>query len=737
MNALDAVLLAVLVAAGALVAYVYLGYPALLWLLARLRPRPVAFGRIRPPVTFVVPAHDEEAVIGGKVDDCLAQQYPADRLEVVVVSDGSTDRTEEIVRERAARDPRVRLLPVPRGGKAAALNAGVRAAAGEVLVFTDANALLAPESLVRLVEPFADPEVGGVCGRKRHRAAGDADATARGEGLYWRWEQWQKSLESRIGSVYAADGTLYAVRRSLYVPVADPAQADDIAVSARVPLAGRRLLFEPAAVAWEEPPAEGRAELRRKVRVTNHSLRALWNLGPRLWRSGFYSVELLSHKLLRHLLPFPLLALLAANVLLVVRLGPGAPGRRPAPPPGSPGPRRAASGSPSPSSSWPRERSTPWASPGSSSGGPGPGGCLSYRFLTIFLWSTPQPSWGRCPFCAGCARRSGPPGRDSEPAVARTGGPMKRTRPPVSAAVRPTAAALFAAFLVASGGAAPAQPPPWEDPVFGSELRVNAFRFDNFFQAPEGVPEEEVDLTRVEGRLSVKPAEGSPFDLYTRARFDSYSEDLDEAWAVGVGTRYETRRREADVFLEYEQDRPVFDVGDEFERANVLRLSGEHAWHLTEDWQVTALGEFRQEEFEQTATKDNDFLEGGAALRYRGWGYDLSPEIGAQWGSRDADDPNEDHDQRDLWIKLRSVPVEGLYVSLRYRYRFREYDAADPAASNFEREDDRRSWTLAADYALTGWLGLNAYVDYQDADSTKESRVFETTLAGVGVTFGF
>lgn len=299
----------------------------------------------------------------------------------------------------------------------------------------------------------------------------------------------------------------------------------------------------------------------------------------------------------------------------------------------------------------------------------------------------------------------------------------------------PVALALVAATL--GGAAAPAQPPPWEEPVFGSEIRLNAFQFDNFFQAPEGVPEEEVTLTRVEGRLSARPSEGSPFDLYTRARFDSYSEDLDEAWAAGVGTRYQGRTREADVFLEYEQDRPVFDVGDEFDRANVLRLTGEHAWHLTGDWQVTALGEFRQEEFDRTAGKDNEFLGGGAAVRYRGWGYRLSPEIGAEWGSRDADAANEDHDQRDLWVKLRSVPVDGLYVSLRYRYRTREYTVASPAASNFDREDDRRSWTLAVDYALTGWLGINGYLDYQDADSTKESRIFETTLAGVGVTLGF
>ncbi|MFP3940759.1 MAG: surface lipoprotein assembly modifier [Thermoanaerobaculia bacterium] len=324
-------------------------------------------------------------------------------------------------------------------------------------------------------------------------------------------------------------------------------------------------------------------------------------------------------------------------------------------------------------------------------------------------------------------------------AARRSRGPAATAARPPEVPTQPLILGLLLAALafLALGGTAPAQPPPWEEPVFGSEIRLNGFRFDNFFQAPEGVPEEEVTLTRVEGRLSAKPREGSPFDVYTRARFDSYSEDLDEAWAAGVGARYDTRRREADVFLEYEQDRPVFDVGDEFERANVLRLTGEHAWHVAENWELTALGEARQQEFEQTASKDNEFLSAGGALRYRGWGYDLSPEIGAEWGSRDADDPNEDHDQRDLWVKLRSVPVDGLYVSLRYRYRLREYDVSDPAASNVDREDDRRSWTLAVDYTLTDWLGINGYLDYQDADSTKESRIFETTLAGVGVTFGF
>ncbi|HUF78295.1 MAG TPA: hypothetical protein VMR44_05200 [Thermoanaerobaculia bacterium] len=298
------------------------------------------------------------------------------------------------------------------------------------------------------------------------------------------------------------------------------------------------------------------------------------------------------------------------------------------------------------------------------------------------------------------------------------------------------AAAAFAAAMVPSR--APAQPPPpWEDPVFASELRVHGFRFDNFFQAPESEPQEEVTLTRLEGRLSARPSEASAFELYTRGRFDSYSDDLEEAWALGVGLRWDRRPREADLYLEHEKDRPVFDVGDEFDRANVLRLAGEYGWRVTRVWQVTALAELARQEFDQTTGKDNDFLSAGGALRYRGWEYVFSPEIGAEWGERDAEDPNEDHDQRELWIKVRSLPVERLYLSLRYRQRTRDYSIGDPAASNFGREDDRQDWTLAADYRILDWLGASAYVSHEDADSTNPSRVYETTLAGLGLTFGW
>ena len=296
---------------------IYFGYPSLVALLARLRPRPVDRERIHPPVTLVIPAYNEEGVIGEKLENSLELDYPPDRLEVLVVSDGSTDGTDAAVRGFMEEHPgRVRLLRQDRTGKARALNRGAAEARGEILAFTDANALLDRLALARLVEPFADPLVGGVCAQKRYRVGAGADATEYGEGVYWRFDQWQKKQESLVGSVFAADGTLYAIRRDLYRPLTDLAQADDIAISTRVVLQGYRLLFEPGAVAWETAPEEGRKELHRKIRVTNHSVRALWNLGPALWTSGFYSVELLFHKFVRHLVPFFLVPMFIANLLL-------------------------------------------------------------------------------------------------------------------------------------------------------------------------------------------------------------------------------------------------------------------------------------------------------------------------------------------------------------------------------------------------------------------------------------
>lgn len=308
---MDVLALIVFIVSAVVTVYIYFGYPAMIWLLARVRPRPVAQADVEPSMSIVVAVHNEEEVIEEKIRNSLHIDYPADKLEIIIVSDGSTDRTNTLTRRLSG--PRVRLLKIPRSGKAEALNAGAAAATGDILVLTDANVELAPGSLRILARSFADDEVGGVSGKKKYVVRNGSDTTEQGENLYWRYDQWQKRLESTIGSMFAADGTLYAVRRALYVPIEDPAQADDIAISTRVVLQGYRLIFDPTAEAYEEAPAEGADEFRRKVRVTNHSVRALLNLGRALWTSGFYSVELLSHKLVRHLIPFFLVLLLLSS----------------------------------------------------------------------------------------------------------------------------------------------------------------------------------------------------------------------------------------------------------------------------------------------------------------------------------------------------------------------------------------------------------------------------------------
>lgn len=295
--------------------YVYFGYPLLLLIVSRIRPRPVREAAVHPPVTFVVAAYNEERNIARKIENTLGLDYPAEKIEVLVVSNGSTDGTDDIVLR--FRDPRVRLIALPQPGKMAALNEGARSAGGEILVFTDADFFLDRHSLLEIARKFADPEVGGVCGTRRASPSVTGESTGEGEGMYHRWDKWQKIRESRIGSVFAADGLLYAIRRDLYVPVSLASQADDIAISSRVVLQGYRLLFEPKATAWEEAVIGAGEEFRRKIRVTNHSVRALFAIGAPLVTSGFYSVELISHKLVRHFIPFFLIPLFVSNILLV------------------------------------------------------------------------------------------------------------------------------------------------------------------------------------------------------------------------------------------------------------------------------------------------------------------------------------------------------------------------------------------------------------------------------------
>ncbi|MGH3045044.1 MAG: glycosyltransferase, partial [Gaiellaceae bacterium] len=197
---------------GAL-AWTHAGYPLAAAALARVRGRAVRKDEQTPKTVVVVPAHNEEAVIGRRVENLLELDYPPEQLEVVVASDASDDGTDEIVEEIAAREPRVSLLRAPREGKRPALDRAVRGTDSELVAFSDANATWAPDALRKLARNFADPDVAYVCGRLQLQ---QPDGTNR-EGAYWRYELWLREQESALGSVTGGNGSIYAVRRSDYV----------------------------------------------------------------------------------------------------------------------------------------------------------------------------------------------------------------------------------------------------------------------------------------------------------------------------------------------------------------------------------------------------------------------------------------------------------------------------------------------------------------------------------------
>jgi cellulose synthase/poly-beta-1,6-N-acetylglucosamine synthase-like glycosyltransferase len=306
--------LVLLFISGAVVIWVYAGYPLLLSLLARSRPDPRERKPTYEAVTVIVAAHNEAEVIGAKVANLLSTRYPRSLVEIVVASDGSTDGTPEAARRAGAH----RVLDLPRVGKITALNAGVEAASGEVLVFTDADSLFRPDTLDELMANFADPTVGGMSANEVSRIEADASGVARGEGLYWRYEQWVKRLEDKVGSTVSASGRLFAVRRSLFRPSTVTAGTDDFVISTQVLKGGRRLAFDERTIVLVDSPVDATPELRRKVRVMNRGLRAAFSLRELLlpWRGGFYSVQVVSHKVLRRFVPFLLVTAFAAGIWL-------------------------------------------------------------------------------------------------------------------------------------------------------------------------------------------------------------------------------------------------------------------------------------------------------------------------------------------------------------------------------------------------------------------------------------
>lgn len=289
---------------AAWIAYVYAGYPLLAWLLSALAGRRVRKGEITPRVTVLTAAYNEAACIGRTVRNKLEQDYPADFLDVIVVSDESADGTDEIV---GSLGPRVQLIrQSPRAGKTAALNLAVARAAGEILVFADANSMYAPDTIRRLVSNFADPAVGYVTGKMVY-VNEDGSLVGDGCSAYMKYENWLRASESGLAAVIGVDGGVDAVRRSAYRPMrAD--QQPDFVLPLSVAGQGYRVVYEPAAQLHESALSEHGAEYRMRVRVTLRALWALWDMRHLMnpLRHGLLAFQIISHKLLRYLAFVPL-----------------------------------------------------------------------------------------------------------------------------------------------------------------------------------------------------------------------------------------------------------------------------------------------------------------------------------------------------------------------------------------------------------------------------------------------
>ncbi len=298
----------------ALLVYIYIGYPAILGGLARLRrrPAPAPADAAHPSVCLVISAHNEEAVIRDKIENSLALEYPGS-LSIVVASDGSTDRTDSIAREY--RDHGVESFHCPvRRGKSSVLNDILRSRREDVVVFTDANALFAPDAVARLVERFRSPSVGCVVGELKY--VRDASTVGQGESLYWRYESMVKVLESRLESVLVANGSIFAARRSLVREL-----FDDVANDFQIPfdVANQRagVVYEPAAVAIECSAELWEEEFGRKVRIVLRGVTGFARLSSRI--RGLRAWQFVSHKLLRWSVGAVLLVLLVSSLALAGR----------------------------------------------------------------------------------------------------------------------------------------------------------------------------------------------------------------------------------------------------------------------------------------------------------------------------------------------------------------------------------------------------------------------------------
>lgn len=292
--------------------YTYIGYPVLVWLIALLRPKTVERDLFEPFVTILITAYNEEKDIRAKLENTLKIDYPREKLEILVASDGSTDKTDEIVKEYAAQDVRL-FRQEGRKGKTYTQNKAVEQTNGEIILFSDATTAYQPNVLREITPNFADKTVGCVAGKLVYVDDSESNVGKGAQG-YWNYETFLKTNESRACSLIGASGCLYAVRKSAYQPMY-PEACSDFLICTVVYRQGLRSIYEPNAVCMEETNRRSDKELMMRVRVISQTFTDLWRnrdmLNP--FRAGFYAVELVSHKLLRYMIPLFLALILVSS----------------------------------------------------------------------------------------------------------------------------------------------------------------------------------------------------------------------------------------------------------------------------------------------------------------------------------------------------------------------------------------------------------------------------------------
>jgi len=305
--------------------YTYAGYPAFLFVWSRLFPKPVrkAYMKPEPLVSVVIAARNEEKNIRPRIENLVWQDYPAEKLEIIVVSDGSNDDTVQIVRrlieelERSPGRPSLKLIEVAENkGKPYALNLGVAEAQGEIIVFADSRQIFDGSAVSELVTNFSDTTVGGVSG-ELFLMDGSRDGAPVVMGVYWTYEKWIRKAESRSGSVVGATGAIYAIRRGLYQPLPEDTLLDDVLTPLNIIMQGHRVVYEGRAKAYDHVSGNVQQEWQRKVRTLAGNWQLL-TLRPPLssFRENPMFWRFMSHKILRLVVPFCLIIAFASSILL-------------------------------------------------------------------------------------------------------------------------------------------------------------------------------------------------------------------------------------------------------------------------------------------------------------------------------------------------------------------------------------------------------------------------------------